>query len=109
MSAKMDYTFPDSLNIQKMSSFNLEMKKIFSKKKGTVNMDLRPLKSIDIAVVQVLAAYVKNGLENDKSIILKGPLDPLLQDTLEEMDIIRADSAFPVLFEQIAGGLKIDF
>jgi len=108
MSDKVDYIFPETLSIQNMTAFHVEMKKVFQKKKGAICLDLRNLKKMDLAIIQILAVYIKEGLEKDKNIQLLGPLDPLLQDSLEEMDIIRIDSAIPILFEQIQGGLKIE-
>jgi len=110
MAERIDYQFPETLTIQKVIPFNRELSKIFAKKRKTpVILDLRPLRTIDLAVLQVLAVHLKDCLEKDKSVILKGPLDPLLQDSLEEMDMIRSDEEFPILFVQLHGGVKIEF
>lgn len=110
MAEKIDYQFPESLTIQKVIPFNRELVKLFAKKRKTpIILDLRQLRSIDLAVLQVLAVHIKDCLENDRSVILKGPLDPLLQDSLEEMDMIRSGEECPVLFVQIHGGVKIEF
>lgn len=109
MADKIDYAFDQSVSIKNMSQWGEKCKKLLKNaKKKNIRLDLRNLQEADLAFLQVIASMYKECLANDKALHLIGPLDPILQDSWEEMDLLRMGKDVPILFEQIQGGIQIE-
>jgi ABC-type transporter Mla MlaB component len=108
MKEKFDYIFPENLTIKQLDKVYKELKKIQSNKKKNIKFDLRSLKTMDIPSLQLFASLIRELKTQGKELLLQGPLDPLFQDNLEELDMIRSGADYPLLFVQIEGGCSIE-
>lgn len=109
MESKFDFIFKETENIQNIVPLTKDLKKLATgSKKKKLSIDMRKLKHMDLAALQIFASFVVTCKTAEKNVILKGPLDPLLMDTFEEMDLIRSSLDNSVLFEQLNGGYSIE-
>lgn len=100
--------FPVSAGIEDAEGVKQEMVEYLSAVSECI-LDLSSVEEIDLSIVQLLIAFIKEGYSQGKSVVAKGPLTDDLCSKLTFSDYIVSDQNGSCLFPKITGeGVQVE-
>ena len=109
MDNSVDYVFSEKECISNIGVMEQSLRGLLAgRKKKQILLDMRSVKQMDLAAIQLFASFIRSCREEERPVAIRGPLDPLLMDTLEEIDLVHTVSGEAVIFSQIRGGCAIE-
>lgn len=107
--SSLDYKLGSVLNIRDAARIKKDLLALFKREGGSINIRLDTCEKLDLSVLQLLAAFVREARIRKIDLRMQGPLNPNLSQVLEDTDFLRMKGNKLFLFEQLKeGGVEIE-